>query len=106
MTFSYSAKDVTIVVLMGATLFVIFSRFRKGREVDWPLIYWVVLYWFNRTFDGPVPPNVMYAGFGIALFYRFEFLGRLITNLVKTVDIGILAYVVYLSFISAFNVRV
>jgi hypothetical protein len=84
--------NVITFIMMVATAGVIWMRYRKTVENNWPLFYYLGIVVYLKAFDGSLEPLAVYVGMVAALFLRFEFLGGFILKSVKVVDLLILGY--------------
>lgn len=84
--------SVITFIMMVATAGVIWIRFRKPVENNWPLFYYLAVVVYLKAFDGALEPMVVYVGMVVALLLRFEFLGGFILKVVKVADLLILGY--------------
>lgn len=98
MYFRLSVFNVLTMVLMGLTAWLGAARFKSKLESNWPLFYYLALVGYLKRFDGSFDPLMVYVGVVSALFLRFEFMGGWFLRLVQTVELFILAYVVYRGF--------
>jgi hypothetical protein len=98
MSFHATNFTVSVLLLMGATVFMMLVRMRKPVENNWPFLYWVALtvaILTNRdlTFDF----RIILVGLIAGLMLRFEFLNRSVTKLVMAVEILVWMYVLFAS---------
>jgi hypothetical protein len=100
MLFRATNYTVGIVLLMALTLFVAGLRMRKPLDSNWPLLYWVLLTLISLRYPGETfQPKIIMVGLGAGLLLRFEFVGSLMANLLRTVEIGVWVYVLYTGFV-------
>jgi hypothetical protein len=98
MGFHATNFTVSVLLLMAATLFMMFVRMRKPVENSWPFLYWIAvtvatLTNQDLTFDF----RIILVGLVAGLLLRFEFLNRSVTNLVMAVEVMVWIYVLYAS---------
>jgi hypothetical protein len=96
MDFRATNFAVTMLLLVGFTLFVAGVRSRKPLENNWPLFYWILLVVMvtvrpEDTF--PIP--VVLAGLACGLALRFEFMNGSVAALLRTMEFCVWAYIVY-----------
>lgn len=84
--------NVTVFAFVMLTGWLVITRLRKDPEISWPLVYYAILIALANSVDGLFNLNAVYAGVIAALMLRFEFMNKTFTNVVKTVEIVLLAY--------------
>ena len=88
---------VTTALLIAFAVFVIYVRTKTWLDSNVPLFFYVALIAYMHAIGGDVPLWLMFTGFGLTLLLRFEFMNSIFINVVKTLEICILAIIVYLS---------
>jgi hypothetical protein len=82
----YSAVNVTTFVLLGFAMWVLFTRLRNRTDNNWPVVFYPVIVIFCVQIPGRIDINWLLIGIGAALLLRFEFVGGVISYLVRAVD--------------------
>jgi hypothetical protein len=91
---------VSILLLAAATIFVAVVRLRKPPENNWPFIYWIVVTVISFRYpDETFDPRIMLVGLAAGLFLRFEFIGNVLSNLVRFIEICVWGYILYMCFL-------
>ena len=85
---------LTFVLLVG-TFWVGFSRFTRGLESNWPLVYYLLVVAHLKAFEGGLNPYWVYIGVVSGLLLRFEFMGGIILKMVWAVELATSAYIVW-----------
>ena len=99
MDFRASNFTVSILLLMAFTVWMMIIRNKKPLENNWPLIYWVLILMVSvmnpqDTWDF----RIVLIGLGAGLLLRFEFMNKLFTRIVKTVEFAAWIYVLVRGF--------
>jgi hypothetical protein len=103
MSFHATNYTVSVVLLMALTLFIAGVRMRKPLESNWPLLYWVLMtFLIFRYPDDAVDPRFVLVGLAAGLLLRFEFMGSIVANLLKVVELFVWGYILYKGLIIAF----
>lgn len=77
-------------------MFVIYTRLRNWLESNIPILFYLFLIIYMKAVDGSVPLWLSLAGLGCALVLRFEFINLWVTRVMKFIETGILAVIIYL----------
>ncbi|MBI3681845.1 MAG: hypothetical protein HY235_15805 [Acidobacteria bacterium] len=85
--------NITTLLLIGLTCWVLWIRHRSRLENNWPLLYYVALVAYSKKFDEVVPPFVVLGCVVAALLLRFEFLGGWVLKGIKVIESAALVYV-------------
>jgi hypothetical protein len=83
------------MALLGGTVWIGAARFSIRQESNWPLLYYLAVFVYLRTFEGSLNPYWVYVGVINALFLRFEFLGGKLESLLRVVEIVFLCYILW-----------
>jgi hypothetical protein len=83
---------VATLGLLAMTCWLIVFRFTGKSDSNWPLIYWGLAAAHVQMFEVLMPYAVWF-GASIALFLRFEFMGRGFARLFIFVELPSLAYI-------------
>lgn len=101
MSFNATTFNVIIALLMAFTLFVAGMRMTKPLDTNWPVLYWIIMTVFSfRYAEDSFDPRIIMIGLGAGLLLRFEFLGRIVANLLKIVEVCVWAYVLYMGLLT------
>jgi hypothetical protein len=92
---SGSSFNVTTALLVVGALFVIYLRLRNWFDTNVPLLYYGIMILYSNALDGLLQPWVVYFGVGLALLLRFEFMNMRFTQAVKSVEMLVLAAIVW-----------
>jgi hypothetical protein len=84
-------------ILLVLTIWVGISRFTRGLEGNWPLVYYLLMVAHLKAFEGGLNPYWVYVGVVSALFLRFEFMGGVPLKVVRVLELAALAYVAWRS---------
>jgi hypothetical protein len=96
MSFNATNFTVSIALLMAFTLFVAIVRMRKPLENNWPLIYWVSVTLVSFRYpEDTFDPRIVMVGLAAGLLLRFEFVGRGVARVLKVIEAGVWAYILY-----------
>src|SRR4051794_9342401 len=99
MNFRATNFSVTVLLLIALTIFMAGVRNRKPLDNNWPLIYWILVFMFTLVREEETYNfNLILVGLGAGLLLRFEFMNNFFVRLLKTVELGVWAYVIYRSF--------
>ena len=100
MSFNATNHSVIIVLLMALTLFTAGVRMQKPVDHNWPLIYWIIMMLVSFRYpDETFDPRIILIGAGVGLLLRFEFLGRIVVNFLRFVEVCVWAYIIYMGFV-------
>ncbi len=87
--------NITTLVLLSLTVWVIVTRYRTKLDSNWPLFYYVALAGYTGKFDGTMNPVPVIAATAMALLLRFEFLGGWVMKAIQYVETAALVYVLW-----------
>lgn len=91
-----NAASVTTILMACFAVFVIYTRVRNWLESNVPILFYLFLVIYMKAVDGSVPLWLSLAGLGCALILRFEFMNEIFTRVVKFLETGVLAVIIYL----------
>ncbi len=97
----FHATNLTVsVALIMATVFLAGVRMRKPLENNWLLFYWLALTFgvFASPYD-LADRRMILVGLAAGLLLRFEFMNSLFTAFVRTVELFVMAYILYCGWI-------
>jgi hypothetical protein len=95
MGFRATPYTVTTALMCAFALFVIYIRSRNWLDSNVPLFFYVLMIAYMRAVEGAVPLWLIFAGFGMTLLLRFEFMNPTFTKGVKFLEMCALATMVY-----------
>lgn len=87
--------NLTTLVLLSLTVWVIITRYRTKLESNWPLFYYVALGGYAGKFEETMHPIVVIVATSMALLLRFEFLGGWVLKAVQFVETAMLVFVLW-----------
>jgi hypothetical protein len=93
--FNPTAANLTTLLLVAITIWVIYARFRMKLDTSWPLFYYLAVVAYSKTFPDLFSPIMVYIGVVCGLLLRFEFMGGFILQAVRAVELVVLAYFVW-----------
>lgn len=96
MGFRATPYTVTTALLVAFALFVIYIRLKNWLDSNVPLFFYVLMIAYMRAVDGGVPLWLVFAGFGMTMLLRFEFMSPFFTKAVKFLEICALGAMIYL----------
>lgn len=100
MNLSSSALDVTTGLMAAFAVFIIYIRIKNWLDSNVPIIFYVILAAYMRSVEGRMPRTVplwlILVGLGLTLLMRFEFMNTGFTRFVKTLELGVLAVMIYI----------
>jgi hypothetical protein len=92
-----NTASVTAILIIAFGLFVMYTQWKNWFDSNLPIIFYVVFFGFMQSIDGAVPFWLICLGFGLALVLRFEFMNTGLTRVVKFLEMGALAAILYMS---------
>jgi hypothetical protein len=98
----YSASNVTTVLMLLFTLWIVVTRFRTGSNINWPLIYYFAIGFYHISMPGRINQYVLYVGVVTALLLRFEFIGGYFGYFARAVEVSVLLVITYYLWTAAF----
>lgn len=87
---------ITTLLFIAFALFVIYTRMRNWLDSNVPVIFYVVMIIYANTLGDRLPAWVVYAGFGLGMTLRFEFMNPGFTKFIKGIEFCVLGAIVYL----------
>lgn len=96
MAITANAYTVTTGLMIVFALFVAFTRIKNWLDSNVPIFFYVILIAFMRSVEGTVPLWLILTSFALGLTLRFEFMNPLFTRIVKTLELCVLAIIVYM----------
>ena len=88
----YGAENITTVIALAVTVWMITARIRGAPESNWPLFYYLGIVLYSYLFEGAIAPRWIYFGVVTALFMRFEFMGGFFLKIIRVFEFVVLAY--------------
>jgi|SRR5689334_8184287 hypothetical protein len=96
MSFKDTPGGVTTLLFVAFALFVIYTRMKNWLDSNVPVIFYAAMIVYANTLAERLPAWVVYAGFGLGMILRFEFMNTKFTKFIKVVEYCVLAAIVYL----------
>lgn len=93
MYFRFTLFNTLTLLVMAATLVMVWVRFRFSTEKTWPLSYYLVVIAYSEAFTGSLSPYWVFAGVVLGLLLRFEFMGGLVFKAVRMAEFAVFGYV-------------
>ena len=93
--FALTNFNVSLAVLIMGTLFTMYLRHKTALDSNIPLLYYAVMIAYTNSVDGSLSPWIIYAGAGLALILRFEFMNNQIIRLAIFSEHLLLAVIAY-----------
>ena len=90
--FNPTTINITTMLLVAITAWVIYARFKMRIDSTWPLFYYLALVAYAKTFPDIFEPFMVYIGVVCGLFLRFEFMGGFILQVVRFIELATLGY--------------
>lgn len=87
--------NITTLVLLSLTVWVIVIRYRTKLESNWPLFYYIALGGYAARFEETIHPLPVMVAAGMALLLRFEFLGGWVLKAIQYIETAALVYVLW-----------
>lgn len=87
---------VATLGILAMTLWLIVFRFTGRPESNWPLVYYFLVVNHLKLWEyGSFMPNYVWAAAAVALFMRFEFMGRGFIKVFVFMELPFLLYAAY-----------
>jgi len=93
MYFRFTLFNTLTLLVMTATVLMLWVRYRFSIEKTWPLIYYLIIIAYSEAFPGSLSPYWVFAGVVSGLLLRFEFMGGLVLKAVRVAEYAVFAYV-------------
>ena len=97
-----SATSVTAILIIAFGVFVMYTQWKNWFDSNLAIIFYVVFFSFMKSIESGVPAWLIFAGFGLALVLRFEFMNTGFTRFIKYLELGTLGALLYISTMSLF----
>ena len=96
MSFHATNFTVSVLLLMALTVFMAVLRARKPLENNWLLFYWILMTFVAVTRGAEICDfRIIVIGLIAGLLLRFEFMNRTFASVVMTVELSVMAYVLF-----------
>ena len=92
-------SDFIPLIMIGLTIWVMRVRFTSPIDTKWPMLYYVALVVFVRSFEGEFDNFFIFVGVVCALFLRYEFLGGIFLKIFRTGEFIVHIYVIVMCFL-------
>jgi hypothetical protein len=93
MYFRFTLFNTLTLLVMAATLVMVWVRLRFSLEKTWPLGYYLIVIAYAEAFAGSLSPYWVFAGVVIGLFLRFEFMGGAVLKGMRLAELIFFGYV-------------
>jgi len=97
MHISGNSYAVTTGLVAAFGLFVVYIRMRNWFDSNIPIFFYVIALGYMRAVDGSVPFWLLCTSFAFCLLLRFEFMNAAFSQVVKYLELGTLAGIIFLS---------
>lgn len=87
--------NLTTLVLIGLTIWVIVIRYRTKLDSNWPLFYYIALGGYVGKFEETIHPVPVLVALAMALLLRFEFLGGWVLKAIQYTETAALVFVLW-----------
>jgi hypothetical protein len=91
----YSPENITTLIMLAFTLWVISTRFQEKPHKSLPLVYYMAVFLYYRILPDRLNLEILYLGAAVSLLLRFEYVGGLLGKLGRIIEIGTMAFVGY-----------
>lgn len=95
MFFNPTATNITTMLFVAITVWIVHMRLRRPIDTNWPLFYYLGVVAYTKTFQDVLNPNLVFVAVVCGLLLRFEFMGGAVLNTVRAVELAMLGYFVY-----------
>ncbi|HTP89368.1 MAG TPA: hypothetical protein VMJ34_20605 [Bryobacteraceae bacterium] len=85
----------TTSLLMVFALFVLYTRSKNWLESNVPIIFYIIMIAWVKSYADHVPALPVYVGLALALLLRFEFMGKSLIRFVKFAEFCAVAVVLW-----------
>jgi hypothetical protein len=93
--FQPTAANITTLLLVAVTCWVIYARFKSRIDSNWPLFYYIAVVAYSKAFPGVMSPTMVFIGVVAGLFLRFEFMAGFVLNSIRVIELAVLGYVAW-----------
>jgi hypothetical protein len=87
------------------TIWIIRRRFTMPPEWNRALYYYLGLVFYARSYEGILNNNIVFGAVVLALFIRFEFLGKQVLGALRFLEFLVHSYVLWITFQVIFFMR-
>ena len=85
----------TTSLLMIFAVFVLYTRTKNWLESNVPILFYLLMLAWVKSYADHVPALPLYIGLGIALLLRFEFMGKAFVRFLKFAETCAIVAVLY-----------
>ncbi|MGB9605301.1 MAG: hypothetical protein ACPL88_05400 [Bryobacteraceae bacterium] len=93
MYFRFTLFNTLTLILLAATVAMIWIRLRVSIEKTWPLAYYALVIAYSEAFPGSLSPYGVFTGVVSGLLLRFEFMGGPVLKAIRLLEFGVFGYV-------------
>jgi hypothetical protein len=94
-----SIEDLTPVIVIGLTIWLMRARFASPVDTSWPLFYYAFLVIFARYNEGEFNNFWIFGGVLCALFLRYEFMAGSVLKAFRAGEFFVHLYVILACFL-------
>jgi hypothetical protein len=88
----------TTSLLMIFAVFVLYTRTKNWLESNIPILFYLIMISWVKSYADHIPALPLYIGLGLALMLRFEFMGKNLVRLLKFAETCVIVAVLYESY--------
>jgi len=85
----------TTSLLMIFAIFVMYTRTKDWLESNVPIMFYIIMIAWVKTYADRIPALPLYIGLGLALLLRFEFMGKIPVRLCKVAEACVIMAILY-----------
>ncbi|MGA2182298.1 MAG: hypothetical protein ABSH47_04655 [Bryobacteraceae bacterium] len=85
----------TTSLLMIFAVFVLYTRTKNWLESNIPILFYIIMISWVKSYADRIPALPLYVGLGLALMLRFEFMGKNVVRVFKFAEVCVIAVVLY-----------
>ncbi len=86
---------VLAMAMMAITIWLMYLRPKMPAESNWPLLYFIALVVYQKTYLDTMNPYPIFAGIVCAAMIRFEFMNLRLVKYFRWIEFLMLSYVVW-----------
>ncbi len=86
--------NITTLLVLAITIWVLVIRYRTRPDNNWPLFYYIALVAYTKKFEDIIDPGFVFVAVVGALLLRFEFMSGWVLKVVMYIETACLGYVI------------
>ena len=90
----------TTSLLMIFAVFVLYTRTKNWLESNIPILFYLIMIGWVKSYADRIPALPLYIGLGLALMLRFEFMGKNLVRVFKFAEVFVIGAVLYACYTS------